>query len=364
MANATLAVTPSGTLKIIADQLQQDSEAGTSDIHVQGQMFVTGNGPAVSPNSDIGRSVEGTVGLNLSHFGFNIAPGGMLEFINETFTVQHGADGTLTVNFSVGYGITNTSTFLSNKRVGVSGVVINPLIPGTPTGLKLSNITSDSLTLTWNASASAQSYFVDQWPNTAGTGTAVRTQVFGLTTDISGLTPGSGYRYQVTATNSQGDGPASTAVTTTLTAAATAPSAPTFTSVSARSLTVKWVKPASNGGSTITGYRVSRYDGPDTSGSSTDTDTTGSGTSLAVTGLSPGAIYTFVIIAKNSSTDNGGLSAPSAPSTVTLLAGAWMRVDGVWQIAIPYVRHAGTWQLATPYVRVTKNSIPAWKLTD
>jgi hypothetical protein len=364
MANAVLAVTANSALKIIVDQSTQYPESGTTDIHIQGQLINNGGAPSKSPGNDIGRSIEGTVGINLSHFGIEIAGMSTVDFIDEIVNVQHGADGTLTVNFSVGYGITGTTLFLSNKRVGVSNIVVNPLKPGTPNGLKLSNITSDSLTLSWNASASAQSYYVDQWPNTGGTGTPIRTQVFGLTIDISGLTPGSGYRYQVTATNAQGNGPASSPITTTLTSAATAPSSPTFTNVSARSLTVKWVKPSSNGGSTITGYRVSRYDGPDTSGGSTDVDTTGTGTSLAVTGLSPGATYTFVVIAKNSSTDNGGLSAPSAPSTVTLLAGAWVRIDGAWQIAIPYVRHAGTWQLATPYVRVTKNTIPAWNLTD
>lgn len=363
MANAQVAVTASGTLKIIVNLIDQDPESGTSDIQVIGQMIVTGNGPAVSPGSDIGRSVDGTVFDNLSHFGFSIQPGDTFTFINETYTVQHGDDGTLTVNFSVGYGITNTTTFLSNKRVSVSATV-TPLVPGTPSGLKLTNITSSSLTLSWNAAPSASSYFVDQWPNTTGSGTATRTQVFGLTTDISSLTPGSGYSYKVTGTNTQGNGGTSARVSTTLTAAATAPSAPTFKNVSARSLTVNWTKPSSNGGSTITGYRVSRYDGTDISGSSTDTDTTGAGTTLAVTGLDPGATYTFVVIAKNSSTDNGGLSAPSAPSTITLLAGAWVRTGGVWQIAIPYVRHSGTWQLATPYVRVTKNTIPTWNPTD
>jgi len=363
MATNEVSVTGSSTIKIMVNLVGQNAEAGTDTFEVIGQMVNAGSASSTSPGSNIGRSVSGSVYDDLSHFGFAIAGHTISTFIDEEYTIAAGSDGNLTVNFTVSYGVTGTTLFLSNKSVGVS-LTAPQLIPSTVSGLKLSNVTSDSLTLTWNAAKSATSYYVDMWPNTAGTGTATRTTVSGTTTDISSLTPGSGYRFRVTATNSAGNGGISSPVTVTLTSAASAPSAPTFKNVSARSLTVNWTKPSNLGGATLTGYRVSRYDGTSTSGASTDTDTSGSGTSLDVTGLDPGATYTFTVLAKNTSSDNGGLSDPSAPSTVTLLAGAWVRDGGVWKIAIPYIRHSGTWQLATPFIRVTKNTVPSWNQTD
>lgn len=363
MATNEVEVTASSNIKIIANVVGQDPEAGNTTFEVLGQMVNKGHASSTSPGSDIGRSIQGSVFINLPHFGFSIAGGTIFTFIDETFSINNGSDGTLSVNFTVAYGVTGTTLFLSNKSVSVP-VSVPQLVPSTPSGLKLSNVTSNSLTLTWNASKSATSYYVDMWNNTAGTGTATRTEVSGTTTDITSLTPGSGYRFRVTGLNSAGTGGSSSAVTVTLTSAASSPSSPTFKNVSARSLTVNWTKPSNLGGATLTGYRVTRYDGPDMSGASTDTDTSGTGTSLDVTGLSPGATYTFTVIAKNTSSDNGGLSSPSAPSTVTLLAGAWVRMDGVWQIAIPYVRHGGVWQLATPFVRTTKDTLVTWKQTD
>lgn len=363
MATNEVDVTASSTIKIVVDLIGQDAESGTDTFEVKGQMVNKGHASSTSPGSDIGRSVQGSVFDNLPHFGFSIAGGTIFTFIDETYTINAGSDGTLSVNFTVAYGITETTLFLSNKSVSTS-LSAPQLVPSTPSGLHISNVTSNSLTLSWNASKSASSYYVDMWPNTAGTGTATRTEVFGTTTDISSLTPGNGYRFKVTAHNAAGTGGTSSAVTVTLTSAASAPSAPTFKNISARSLTVSWTKPSNLGGATLTGYRVSRYDGPDTSGSPTDTDISGSATSLDVTGLNPGATYTFTVIAKNTSSDNGGLSPASSPSTVTLLAGAWLRDGGVWKIAIPYVRHSGTWQLATPFVRTTQNLVVTWKQTD
>jgi hypothetical protein len=356
-------VTASSWIRIILDLAWQDPESGQSGIEVIGQMINSGHASSTSPGNDIGRAITGTEYVNLSHFGFSIAGGATYTFIDETLAISHGSDGTLSVNFTVTYGVTGTTLFLSNQSISCS-MDIPQLVPSTPSGLKLSSVTSNSLTLTWNASRSATSYYVDQWNNVGGSGSSTRTEVSGTSTTITGLTPGSGYRFKVTGVNSAGTGGSSSPVTVTLTSAASAPSAPTFKNISARSLTVKWTAPSNLGGASLTGYRVSRYEGPDTSGSSVDTDTSGSGTSLDVTGLDPGATYTFTVIAKNTSSDNGGLSDPSAPSTVTLLAGAWVRSGGTWMIAIPYVRHSGTWQLATPFVRTTKNTTVTWNPTN
>lgn len=473
MANNQVNVSGTGVLKIIVDLVSQDQANNTSKIRVRGQMINNSSVAAVHSAADIGRSIGGTVDLDASHFSFNIGAGVTLTYLDSTFTVQHAANGTLSVNFSVSYGKTSTTVFGDNKTVNVTAAITRipkrPSSPHTPnysnvtgdsftitwgasddnggapitsykvrtslsqsfpagytdndanntsrtfTGLApgtvywhrifafngvadgggysdysqnhtgtlgtpgapaggsvdgpgtpvISNQTSDSLTLTWTAptsdgGATIDYYVLTQWNNVGGTGTPTILQVYDTTTDLTGLTPGQGYRWSVAGHNSAGTGPSSTPITVTLTSSPTAPSAPTFSNVLPTSLTIKWTAPSSTGGVALTGYKVRMFEGSDTSGSSTDVDLTGTATTTSITGLNPGQLYTFQIFAVNSSTDNDGLSDPSPTSTIQMLAGAWIRVAGDWKLAVPYVRTDGVWKLAVPYVRESGT----WHLTS
>jgi Fibronectin type III domain len=471
VANAQKDVSATGVLKIIVNLISQDQVNNTSRIQVIGQMINNGSVASYHLTADIGRSVGGAVYDDLPHFSFNIGAGVTYDFINQTFTVLHAADGTLTVTFSVGYGNTGTATFGNNQTVSVTtGItripkrpsnphtpnysnvtgtsltiswgksdddgglpiqyytvrtsltssfssytdneqnntsrVLSGLTPGTtywhrvyayngavdgggysaysenhavmpstpggtgttgsPSGMSapaLSNVTSTSLTVSWSGPTSdggsaVDYYILTQWDNVAGTGTPTTYTVYGTSQDVTGLTPGSGYRFSVQAHNSVGLSATSPSATVTLTSSPTAPSAPIFSAKRPTTVTVTWSAPTNTGGSTITGYTLRRYDGTDTSGSYVDT--TVSGTSTNVAGLVPGNNYTFVVYAQNGSDDNGGLSDASPSSTIQMLAGAKIRVDGVWVTAVPYIRNGGVWQLAVPYVRA--NGV--WKLTD
>jgi hypothetical protein len=153
-------------------------------------------------------------------------------------------------------------------------------------------------------SADGTTVTVGYTPNSSGgsavTGYSVRYRVFGTSTwtvlnrasdtasvAIGGLSTSTKYEAQVAATNAIGTGPWSSLVSATTD---TTPSAPTNLKVTAGNgqLTVSWSKPA-DGGSPITGYIVRWGSG----------QTTVTGTSTTITGLTPGVSYSVDVAAVN-----------------------------------------------------------------
>ncbi len=116
-------------------------------------------------------------------------------------------------------------------------------------------------------------------------------------------------------------------------ATATAPGAPTGVTASSpttSSVSLSWTAPTSNGGSPITGYRVTPYIG---ASAQTVRTYTGTATTRTVANLNPGTTYTFRVEAVNAvgtgsaSTASGPITtltpatAPGAPTDVTAVAG-------------------------------------------
>jgi hypothetical protein len=152
--------------------------------------------------------------------------------------------------------------------------------------------------------------------------------------DVTGLTNGTSYAFDVIATNANGDGTASAKSTSvTPQAAATAPGAPTIGAPLAgdASATVNWTVPANNGGSAITGYSVRTFSG--TTLVSTTPVTNGAATSTIIAGLTNGTAYTFDVAAINAVdtgafstrssavTPRAAINAPGAPTIGTATAG-------------------------------------------
>ena len=128
---------------------------------------------------------------------------------------------------------------------------------------------------------------------------------------VTGLTNGTAYTFTVAATNGQGVGEASApsnSVTPT-SSTVTVPGAPTGVTATAGNAkaTVSFTAPA-DGGSPITSYTVTSSPGGKTA--------TGSGSSIMVTGLTNGTVYTFTVKATNA-VGTGPASAPSNSVTPT-----------------------------------------------
>lgn len=101
-----------------------------------------------------------------------------------------------------------------------------------------------------------------------------------------------------------------------------------------------------DGGSPILEWQI----GYGTSSSQIQKYLTSSGTST-ITGLVPATTYYFWSRGRNAA----GWGPWSVRLSGRTIAGARVRVGGIWKEAIPYVRVAGKWKLAQPYVR--KNGI-------
>jgi hypothetical protein len=159
--------------------------------------------------------------------------------------------------------------------------------------------------------------------------------------------------YGVTGTTIFGDnkGIGAQLTLTSLATAATSPGIPAFTNILPTSVTLTWDAPSDDGGWPISSYLIEAYLGDDTTTDTNPKQFTSNGTTKNVTGLQAGKDYTFLIYAYNGHGANGGYSTPSEPATVQMLAGSFVRVDGVWKIAVPYVRDGGVWKMAVPWVR-------------
>lgn len=105
-----------------------------------------------------------------------------------------------------------------------------------------------------------------------------------------------------------------------------------------------------DGGSPILEWQA----GYGTSSTTVQTYLSSSGTST-ITGLQPATTYYFWSRGRNAI----GWGPWSVRNSAKTLAGAKVRVAGVWKDAIPYVKVNGAWKLAEPYVKVAGT----WKKT-
>jgi uncharacterized repeat protein (TIGR02543 family) len=196
-----------------------------------------------------------------------------------------------------------------------------------------------SATVSWDAPSDSRGSAVTGYTVTAYTagniaaGTCTATAPT-ETCSVTGLTNGELYTFKVTATNGIGTSAQSTA--SAAVKPSTIPSAPTSVVASAgdASASISFTAPATDGGSSITGYVVTASDG-----------TTASGTSspIRITGLANESAYTFTVKATNA---NGDSVASSASASATPKANfAPVQTSDAQPSGLPYVGTALTSQV-------------------
>ena len=218
---------------------------------------------------------------------------------------------------------------LSNERFATP--VAAATVPGAPS-LDSATAGSGSVALAWTAPASNGGAAITGYRVYRGTFSGGETFLATLG-NVTGFTDstavnGTTYYYKVTASNSVGEGGLSNERFATPVAVATVPGAPSLDSATAAdgSVALSWSAPASNGGATITGYRVYRST---LSGAETLLASPGNVTSYTDNAVVNGTTYYYKVSALNAvgeSTLSGEQSAtpattPGAPNLVSAVTG-------------------------------------------
>ncbi|HXY86783.1 MAG TPA: fibronectin type III domain-containing protein, partial [Gaiellaceae bacterium] len=247
--------------------------------------------------------------------------GGAQLFVNGQTQLGWGVSGdyTRSTNFQklqLWNDVVDTTDFDDVAVAVPSGSA--PSVPGAPTGAA-GTAGNGSVNLSWAAPSSNGGSAITGYRVTPYVNGTAQTPILTASTNtsytVTGLTNGTAYTFTVAAINGVGPGPESSASSpiTPLSSTQTAPGAPTGVSGTpgSGSVALSWVAPSSNGGSAITGYRVTPY----VNGTAQTPVQTGSAnTSYTVTGLTNGTTYTFTVAAINA-VGTGSDSTASAAVT-------------------------------------------------
>lgn len=275
---------------------------------------------------------------------------GSITFKSGTFRVNHNSAGAGSYSVNIGMDLNNLGT--ADCKSGTINLPGLAKVPNAPTVNGISSVTSNSMVYSFSNNGNGGASIIE-WQIGYGTSSTSPQKYLtsGGTSTITGLSRTTTYYVWSRGRNAVGWGPWSSRSSAKTLATKPSPPSPVKTDNVTQTSFSHQFKAGDNGGSAALQYQI----GYGTSSSAPTTWITSTGTST-ISGLTPGATYYVWSRTRNAI----GWSNNSPRTTVTLVAGALVRVGGSWRRAVPYVRVGGVWKLARPYVR----SGGKWKSTS
>lgn len=239
------------------------------------------------------------------------------------------------------------------------------IAPNAPTGLTLTEATSNSFELTWNGSTIGSPPISYQAAFKTVSGSAYTnfgTAISGTTEAITGLQPATAYTMHVTAIGSGGTAISVDVSGTTLSAAGVAPNAPTALTTSSlanNSLVLSWT--ASSAGSTPINYTV--FASKHNLNAWVQIGAAGTSVSRTIPGLNPNTSYDFYVQASNSA--GTAQSSVVSATTTAVTPGTTGQVWGTQfsSLSVPVLQGPVAGQSATgtilPITGLSVNDPPA-----
>ena len=256
-------------------------------------------------------------------------------------TYNHEAQSSYTVLVKADDG--NGGTDAIRVTITLTDVDEPPGRPAAPSVTATAG-SSTSLDVTWtapeNTGPAITSYDLQYRQGSSGNFTDGPQGVTVTSAVIGSLAPGTSHQVQVRATNSDGDGYWSFSGTGQT--GTTVPGAPTSLSATASGSTqinLSWTAPASDGGSSIIGYKIEVSSDGGSSWTDHVADTTSAATTYPHTGLSAGTTRHYRVSAINtngagrpSNVDGttAGTTAPGAPTGLSATAGGANQINLTW----------------------------------
>ncbi|XP_028263838.1 titin-like [Parambassis ranga] len=194
--------------------------------------------------------------------------------------------------------------------------------PGPPAGpLEVSGLSAEKCTLSWGpphetGGAEVMYYIVEKCETSRVAWTLVYSDMMATTCKITKLLKGNEYLFRVRAVNKYGEGETLESEPIKAMDPFMIPSAPTdveVTSATSEAMTVCWKRPASDGGSRISGYIIEKREKQGVRWARVNKKPVYD-LRVKASGLHEGCEYEFRVIAENAA----GLSEPSLPCSLTL----------------------------------------------
>ena len=260
-------------------------------------------------------------GMAPTSYSVTSTPGGLTCTSSSTTCTVTGLSSSTSYTFSV----TASNAYGSGLASAASNAVTpTATVPSAPSSVS-AVASSGSATITWTASTANGSAITAYTVTSSPSGASCTTTATSCA--VASLLNGSTYTFSVVATNAIGSS-ASSAVSNAVTPRLPVPSAPTGVTVVAVStkLTVSWTAAVTAGGP-VTGYTVTASHGVGL-GALSNTCTTTTALSCAITGLTNGIPYNVTVQATNASGISAGsalvsstpITVPLAPAITSLTA--------------------------------------------